>query len=183
MQSVMRTTRHLVVTFAAAATLLTGLYACSSDSTSSSSTSSSGGKADGGSSSSSSSGGSSSSSSSGGSSSSSSSGPSSGDGGTGVNGCTTFVDRTDAAASRALTFDFGIASVPERCMKVKVGQDVVFNGVADFHPLSGFGGDPPSPFPTGATTDPTTVSFSAAGTFGYHCDNHASMNGAIQVVP
>ncbi len=178
--------RHVIVTFAAAATMLTALYACSSDSSSSSS-SSSGGKADSGAdgASSSSSGGSSSSSggssSSSGGSSSSSGGSSSGDGGSSVNGCTTFVDKTDGAADRSLVFDFDIATNPDRCMKVKVGQDVSWTGVSSFHPLAPSGGTTPSPIQ--ATTTDATVTFTAAGTFGYVCSNHASMTGAIQVVP
>ena len=77
--------------------------------------------------------------------------------------------------------------LPERCMKIKVGQTVTWSdgasGPADFvsHPLGANGGDTPNPVPN---VDKATgnVTFTKAGTFGYLCTNHPAMIGAIQVV-
>jgi plastocyanin len=157
---------------------------CSDDaSTNGSSTSSSGGSSSGSTSSSSSS-----SSSSGGSSgSTSSSGSSGADAGAKIGGCSTFEDRSADAASRSIKWDFGVVQLPERCMKIKVGQTVTWSdgasGPADFvsHPLGANGGDTPNPVPN---VDKATgnVTFTKAGTFGYLCTNHPAMIGAIQVV-
>lgn len=156
--------------------LLSGLFllACSDDATSSTSSSSSGGTDGGGSSSSSSS------------SSSGGSGDGGGDAATAVNGCTSFVDRSGAGDARVLTWTFGIAQAPERCMKIKAGQTVKFtsdgSAAADFssHPLAAQGGDTPNPV-TNVDTSTGDVTFASAGTFGFVCSNHPAMLGAIQV--
>jgi plastocyanin len=93
------------------------------------------------------------------------------------------VDRTGDADSRTLTFDFGIATAPERCMKIKQGQDVMWSGPSNLHPLIPFNGDTPTPIPAGPTKTDITVNFPDTGTFGYKCQNHATMQGAIMVVP
>ena len=104
------------------------------------------------------------------------------DSGAALNGCTTFVDHTAAADPRALTWSLAISSSPDRCMKIKVGQSVTWNGSFTTHPLHDDGGDAPNPI--SASTSPTgPIAFPAAGTFGYICGVHASMNGAILVVP
>ena len=104
------------------------------------------------------------------------------DSGAVLNGCTTFVDHTAAADARSLTWSLSISSSPDRCMKIKVGQSVTWNGSFTTHPLHDDGGD--SPNPISASTSPTgPIAFAAAGTFGYICGVHASMNGAILVVP
>jgi plastocyanin len=59
---------------------------------------------------------------------------------------------------------------------------VKFVGPSSTHPLSSFNGTTPSPIPQGATTD-QTITFANEGTYGFHCTVHASMQGAIQVVP
>jgi plastocyanin len=98
-----------------------------------------------------------------------------------VNSCKVFVDRSAAGASRTLTWDFGIATAPERCLTIKKGQAVTFSGDFATHPLLGSGGDKPNPL---ASADPSTgiVTFAATGTFGFVCGNHPAMTGAIKVI-
>lgn len=66
-------------------------------------------------------------------------------------------------------------------MKIKVGQKVKWVGNFGTHPVGANGGDKPNPI---STFDETSgeVTFTAAGTFGFQCQVHASMKGAIQVV-
>lgn len=101
-----------------------------------------------------------------------------------VNMCTTFVDRTDAAASRKIQWDLAVVGIPERCMKIKAGQVVTWangTGPADFntHPLNianqGAGASPVVDTATGNAT------FPAAGVFGFICEVHSQMRGAIVV--
>jgi plastocyanin len=98
-----------------------------------------------------------------------------------VNGCqpTQYLDRT-ASADREITWDFGVEADPERCMQVQTGQTVVWN-TSDFelHPLSGVGGDVPNPI---SSHQNGSVTFTTPGTFGFVCDNHTVMRGAIKVV-
>ena len=101
------------------------------------------------------------------------------DAGPPVNGCTTFVDRS--AATRTLAWDTSVASLPEHCMLIHVGQDVTWLGNLTFHPLGPQGGDLPSPVTAVASGDVATVTFPKAGTYGYVCGVHASMTGAIKV--
>jgi hypothetical protein len=99
-----------------------------------------------------------------------------------VQGCeeTAYVDRRAPAADRELAWILSIASDPERCLTITVGQSVVWNGNFNVHPLDPQGGDTPNPI-TGTETG--AVTFTAPGTFGYLCGVHPSMKGAIQVVP
>jgi hypothetical protein len=91
-----------------------------------------------------------------------------------------YVDRTAPGADRSLPWDFGITTAPERCMQVRVGQTVVWNGDLDVHPLGGQGGDAPNPI---SLHQNGSVTFNSAGTFGFVCLSHSSMKGAIKVVP
>ncbi len=93
---------------------------------------------------------------------------------------TQYLDRTAPAADRQLTWDFSIATDPERCLQVQVGQTVVWNGdVFDTHPLGGSGGDSPNPIGLHVNG---AVTFTNVGTFGFQCLNHSIMKGAIKVV-
>ena len=38
-------------------------------------------------------------------------------------------------------------------------------------------------FADAGTSNTITLTFTQPGTYGFHCDNHSSMQGAIQVVP
>jgi plastocyanin len=105
----------------------------------------------------------------------------------GVGLCTTFVDRSADSADRRVPWDITVKTKEARCMTIKAGQKVTWStpdlsGVADFatHPLEVTDGDTPSPI---ATYDKKTgeVTFPKAGTFGFGCGIHGSMDGAIQV--
>ncbi|HEY6558866.1 MAG TPA: hypothetical protein VI072_16390 [Polyangiaceae bacterium] len=97
------------------------------------------------------------------------------DAGPAVNGCVQYVDRTSDGDVQTMPWDDDIAFSPERCMKVRVGQTVVFAGDFEEHPLAPDGGDTPSPI------DEETL-FDQPGVFGYYCTSHPSMTGAIWVV-
>lgn len=104
---------------------------------------------------------------------------SSGGGSATVNGCTAFEDQTAATAARKIVWDTSVASKANRCMKVKVGQTVAYEGNFATHPLGAAGGDSPSPF--ASVPDTGKVTFDRAGTFGYVCRVHPSMTGAVLV--
>jgi hypothetical protein len=90
-----------------------------------------------------------------------------------LNGCTAYADRTAPSASRSLPWDESIAGLPERCIKVSVGQSITFAGDLGEHPVVAYGGDMPNPIP-----GPFTV----PGVFGYLCTAHSEMIGAVWVV-
>ncbi len=97
-----------------------------------------------------------------------------------LNGCTDS-SYTDATASGAtITWDF---TVSPKCVKIKAGQSVTWNGDLAVHPLNPFGGDQGSPVPSQATGNTAKGTFPTAGLFGFHCANHPSMLGAVKVVP
>ncbi len=98
---------------------------------------------------------------------------------TAVNGCTSFVDRTADGDARELTWDFSIENAPGRCLKVRVGQTVVWNGDLTTHPLN-VDGLTPGDLKLGAGS--ASAVFTKAGTFGYVCIKHPSMKGAVLVV-
>jgi plastocyanin len=103
-----------------------------------------------------------------------------------VQGCQPdqYLDRTAPGDDRQMTWDFGIATDPERCMQVRVGQAVVWSLAPgdsfDVHPLAGSGGDMPNPI---SLHQNGVVMFGSAGTYGFVCLNHSTMKGAIKVVP
>jgi hypothetical protein len=94
-----------------------------------------------------------------------------------LNGCTMYQDGTEPSASRTVKWDASIAFAPERCLKIRIHQEVVFDGDFDAHPLEPLGGDMPSPFSS------ARWAFSRPGVFGYVCSIHSEMTGAIWVVP
>ena len=96
-----------------------------------------------------------------------------------VNGCTSFVDQTAATAARKIDWAPSVATSPNRCMKVRVGQTVAFEGTSSY-PLAASGGASPSPF--SSVPDTGKVKPDAAGVFGFACPTTPSMNGALQVV-
>ena len=115
----------------------------------------------------------------------SSGGSASADGGSGglpLHTCLAFVDRSATDDSRTILWNFDLP--PERCMLVQAGQSVTWTGNFQFHPLSAWGGDLESPIGTSSAQEPThEVQFGSPGTFGYICEQHTEMRGAIQVVP
>ncbi len=98
-----------------------------------------------------------------------------------VDYCDDYVDDTAKAAE--LAWGFNIAPENGSCIKIKVGQTVTFKPDSSFedHPLIGVGSDSPIG-QMGTGSDPYVVTFPAAGFFKFHCDIHASMVGAVQVV-
>lgn len=101
-----------------------------------------------------------------------------------VNNCTTFEDHTAAGDARAIAFGGanGLAYVPS-CMEIKAGQIVTWNGDFSLHPLAAFNGDANSPIQSTSTGTTVQFTFANAGTFGFHCQVHAQMIGAVKVVP
>jgi hypothetical protein len=93
----------------------------------------------------------------------------------GVNGCVEFDDRSAGDPLQTMPWDDDITYARERCMKVRVGQTVIFAGDFEEHPLAPRGGDTPSPI--AEQTQLTEV-----GVFGFFCTSHPNMNGAIWVV-
>lgn len=103
-----------------------------------------------------------------------------------INGCSSgFQDQTAASSPRILNWDLPLADSPARCMKIKVGQIVRWQGLFSFHPLQPKDGDSPNPITpfSAATPDFYEISFPNAGTFGFVCGAHPTMTGAIFVVP
>jgi hypothetical protein len=94
-----------------------------------------------------------------------------------VNGCTSFVDRSEASAIRVLPWDSSIESNPLRCVQIKMGQNICWDGDLSVHPLVPLGGDIPTPI------GPACATFNQTGSYGYHCAVHPNMQGAVQVVP
>jgi hypothetical protein len=94
-----------------------------------------------------------------------------------LNGCTNYVDRTAPSASRDILWDGSLPLQAERCMKIRLGDQPLFIGDFEEHPLAELGGDAPSPF----ATIPWT--FDRPGVFGYFCTVHTEMLGAIWIVP
>ena len=99
-----------------------------------------------------------------------------------VNGCAVFVDWTADDARRTVHWDYGIESDPERCIKIRVGQTVIFDGEHDIHPMDAAGGDEPNPFAGAYATEEDTFTFTQAGVFGFRCVPHPEMRGAVWVV-
>jgi plastocyanin len=107
-----------------------------------------------------------------------------------VNGCTSYKDETNAQ-DVVVTWDFPITTSDSRCIKVKVGTTVTFQGDFTTHPLMAQGGDSPNPLSSNADriTNPGTAEerastkFASAGVFGFWCAIHPAMTGAILVVP
>ena len=71
-----------------------------------------------------------------------------------------------------------------RCVEIKAGQTVTWTGSFATHPLLADEGDKPNPISTADTSGASaTVTFPTAGTYGYKCQVHASMTGAVLVTP
>jgi len=106
-----------------------------------------------------------------------------GDGFTPLNGCVTFTDHTSGGDPRSITWDLIIASSPDRCMRIKAGQSVTWDGDFAMHPLEQAGGQTPSPIGNGSGTTPKVIAFPNTGDYGYDCAAHPGMRGVIRVEP
>lgn len=102
--------------------------------------------------------------------------------------CTSFVDATGATASRKVLFPAGGHTYSPRCLRIRVGQEVTFEGSFSSHPLRQSCGPAPlvPAVQQGSSASATTTE--ALGIFGYYCPNHgdadgSGMAGAIEVVP
>ena len=100
-------------------------------------------------------------------------------------GCSTFQDVTLGTATVSFGGAAGIAYSP-KCLKVKAGQMVTFQGGFGVHPLAQACG--PAQVITNGTGTQTAFTFSVAGTYGFYCTLHGSaagtgMAGALLVVP
>ncbi len=92
-----------------------------------------------------------------------------------VNGCGSYDDFTDVAASRVVQGPLGSGPVQytPNCMSIKVGQSVTFQeGDFSNHPLEPVGGDTPSPITETNIGTTVTFAFSSAGTYGFKCEFH-----------
>lgn len=94
-----------------------------------------------------------------------------------------FLDRTASGASREIIWDFSSPGRPDKCMKIYAGQSVTWVGSLSGHPLEQDEGQRPNPIgPPRDQGESTRVTFTQTGTFGYRCNFHFEMRGAIQVV-
>src|SRR5690606_7783131 len=104
-------------------------------------------------------------------------------------GCTSLTDAKADGAERTITFGerLGNAYAP-KCLEVKKGQTVTFNGDFDVHPLAAACGTLEDTL--GSTVEAGTdsaITFDEAGDFGYYCSKHGTpagtgMAGFIRVV-
>jgi plastocyanin len=100
-------------------------------------------------------------------------------------GCTAYEDHTAAADSRNIAFV--TAMYTPSCMKIKAGQTVTFSGQFAAHPLMQSCGPAPAVITNGTGTS-KSITFAAAGDYGYYCTVHGTasgfgMAGSISVVP
>ena len=118
-----------------------------------------------------------------------------------INGCAAAdfadADYTAPDASRVVYFsDSGLVFNPDsgaliqytpQCMTIKVGESVGWVGNFGFHNLGPNDNNDANPIPNGvddAGPDGAFwVTFGEAGAFGYQCQQHSQMHGAINVTP
>ncbi|HSQ61685.1 MAG TPA: plastocyanin/azurin family copper-binding protein, partial [Polyangiaceae bacterium] len=100
-----------------------------------------------------------------------------------VNGCVNFTDFT--ADGGTITFPTGAAPAQysPNCVAIKVHQSVTWTGSFTSHPLVPKGGSTPTPITATSTGTTATFTFDNAGTYGYGCQIHPSMQGAVEVTP
>ncbi len=98
-----------------------------------------------------------------------------------LNGCSSYVDATAEDADRTLNWTYGVEEDARRCLKIRLGQTVTFDGSVSAHPIEALGGTTPNPF-AGALSTSTSFTFDAAGGFGFVCIFHEEMEGVIWVV-
>jgi plastocyanin len=104
-----------------------------------------------------------------------------------VNGCTKFEDESGAGAQAFIDWKNPLTST-QKCVQIKAGQTVTFGPAAgsDFamHPLRASGGDTPNPIQPKDTGDADyVVTFPNVGIYGFKCNVHPVMTGAIKVIP
>jgi plastocyanin len=92
-----------------------------------------------------------------------------------------YLDRTAPDADRDFDWDYAFAADPERCITIRAGQSVQFHGDFPSHPLDPDEGDTPNPIANHGANG--LVTFPQVGIYGYRCNFHFSMRGAVQVLP
>lgn len=92
-----------------------------------------------------------------------------------------YQDRTAQDADREIDWDFVFVGSEEKCLKIYAGQSVKWTGSFAAHPLQNDQGDTPNPI-SGHDANGVVV-FPTPGIFGFRCNIHFEMRGAIQVVP
>ena len=102
-------------------------------------------------------------------------------------GCTTFTDLTAPGADRRLVFPRNGNQYQPRCVKVRFGQSVTFEGDFGEHGLASGCGPVASGLAASSGTTVTTTFDRALGVFGFFCTKHGEANGsgmagAIEVV-
>jgi plastocyanin len=101
-----------------------------------------------------------------------------------VNSCVSFLDRSAENDDRSISWNFSIAQDAERCLQISSGQSVVWTGNFEFHPLTGGGGTTPSPIELkDSDSEDYVVLFPSPGVYGYNCESHNEMRGAVLVLP
>lgn len=94
-----------------------------------------------------------------------------------VDGCAD----TDFVAATQIDWNF---QVTPRCVEIKAGESVTWTGNFATHPLQADEGDKPNPIASAnLASSSATVTFPTAGTFGFKCQVHSSMIGAVLVTP
>lgn len=94
-----------------------------------------------------------------------------------VDGC----EPADFAAANQIDWTFVVAP---RCVQIKAGQSVTWTGSFSTHPLLADQGDKPNPISTADTSGASAnVTFPTPGTYGFKCQVHPTMTGAVLVTP
>jgi plastocyanin len=102
----------------------------------------------------------------------------------GYAGCVSFADATGPAASRVITFrDY---EYTPKCLRVRAGQSVTFQGDFVVHPLRTSCAPERVLLESSGTS--TTFTMRLPGFYGYYCLDHGNeigqaMAGAVEVVP
>lgn len=92
-------------------------------------------------------------------------------------GCTELQDRTAEDAARTITFGDALGNnYAPKCLRIKAGQTVTFEGDFVVHPLAQACG-PADVVPNVTSGTSQAVTFETAGNFGYFCTKHGNPAG------
>ena len=76
------------------------------------------------------------------------------------------------------------AQYTPNCLTISAGQTITFKGNFTYHPITGKGGDSPTPMPDRRQGTELKVTFANAGIFGFECEFHPHVVfGAVAVYP
>lgn len=106
-----------------------------------------------------------------------------------LSGCTVATATDGTTGAQTVSIPASKLEYTPKCLKVKVGTVVTFEGSGILHPLApGSNGTAGNPIPSSKEAS-VAVTFAAAGAFSYYCANHGAdgatsgMVGAVYVVP